>query len=266
MLLSLTLLLASTPVDVRFVMEVAGVPVAELRVKARGQRYIYEATHFLEEGPLLRRLERNLRDGKPEVLALLTPPPLGCQSVVEERTGEVERLCVTFSGETSVVGTVEELPFVARYRAGQLIEIDVGPTLWRRVPNPVKPPAESPFSRGVAVRPDATHLVPAVAGARWLGAPPRGVGTVDAVGRVRCLKLARHLAAQRPGAQVVVGLLLEGDRAWPHAWVMTTSEGALDPSVLPDDEVLQRRRYLEVPRAEAGRFFLSFFEGATVLR
>jgi hypothetical protein len=36
--------------------------------------------------------------------------------------------------------------------------------------------------------------------------------------------------------------------------------------VLPDDEVLSRRRYLEVPVAKSGDFFLRLFDGALQLR
>ena len=47
---------------------------------------------------------------------------------------------------------------------------------------------------------------------------------------------------------------------------VTTAKGAEDPSVLPDDEVLTRRRYLEVPVAQSGDFYLRLFDGAVQLR
>ena len=261
---ALVLLLAAAPVDARFVLEVSGFPLAELHVRVDGEQWIYEATHFLEEGPRVKRLELPLRNGTPEVLALMTPPTRGCQDVIEERTGAVEKLCVATRTATTASGTLDAQPFTARYAEGGLREITVGSATWRRVSQPTAPPRdESPFIAGVPA-PGLT-LSPPVAGAKWLAKNPRGTGAADDLGRTRCLVLARRAVKEQPGARVSVGLVVENGRAYPHAWV-TTASGAEDPSVLPDDEVLTRRRYLEVPLAKSGDFYLRLFDGAVQLR
>ncbi len=257
----LLLTLAATPVDARFVLEVGELPVAELRVGTRGDTYFYEAVHFLQEGPQQRRIERSLREGTPEVLALLTPPALGCRDVVEERSAKKEALCVTRRDAALVEGTLAGAPFKARYARGRLAEITVGNAKWRATSTAAKPPPESPFAAGLAVPPGALRLTPAVDGARWLETSPRGIGDAASVGRTRCLLLAREAAARRAGARVVLGVVIENGRAFPHAWVAMGAE-MLDPSVLADDEVLTQRRYLELPSRLAGATYLALFDGA----
>lgn len=264
MLALVVTLLAAAPVQGRFLLEVSGLPVAELRVSVRGQRYVYEATHFLEEGPREHRTELTLTPTTPmpEVLALLRRPAPGCRDVLEERSGRTEELCVTAGASTKVSGTLDGTAFEADYElTGALARISVGAAHWVAVTRPSRPPLESPFVRGVAVPTGATKLSPPFPGARWLAHAPEGIGAEDRVGRARCLVLAREAQARRPGARLSVGLVVEGDRAYPHAW-LTEGEAATDPSVLPGDPVLSSRRYLEVPAAQSGTFFLQLFDGA----
>ena len=267
MIAALLTLLSVAPVEGRFVLEVGGLPVAELRVSTNGDRYLYESTHFLEEGTGERRVELSLSTltAQPEVLALLRRPKLGCREVLEERSGKVERLCVERSAPGEVSGTIAVEPFLAHYdEAGALSDITVGSARWVAATKPVAPPLESPFVRGLSVPPGALRLEPAVPGAKWLTRPPLGVGKAARVGRVRCLVLAREEAARRPKSRLAVGVVIEDGHAFPHAWL---EEGglALDPSVLGGDPVLAQRRYLEVPVAQSGAFFLRLFDGAVRL-
>lgn len=261
---ALLLFLAAAPVDERFVLEVSGFPLAELHVRVDGEAWVYESTHFLEEGPQQRVTRLALNKGTPEVLALLTPPAPGCQEVVEERTEANEKLCVAKSNATSASGTLNDAKFTARYAKGTLSEITVGSARWKRVLEPARPDAsENPFVKGVPA--PGLKLTPAFAGAKWLDKNPIGTGDDENVGRTRCLVLARRVVDSAPGAKVSVGLVVENGRAYPHAWV-TTPTGAQDPSVLPGDEVLKTRRYLEVPVDKSGDFFLKLFDGAIQLR
>jgi hypothetical protein len=263
-MLSLALFLATAPLDARFVLVVSGLPVAELSVRVEGARYQYEATHFLDEGPRVSAITLPLESGAPvpEVLALARRPPPGCRDVLEERHQRRERLCVDEGEGAEVHGTLAGQAFEARYDAADMLEvITVGAARWEAVARPVRLPPRSPFKQGVPVPSGRLELRPAVPGARWLTRPPRGAGVEGEVGRTRCLALARALAAELPGATVAVGLVVEDGVAFPHAWV-NAADGALDPSVLPDDDVLRRRRYLEVPAARAGRFFLELFDGS----
>ncbi len=259
-------LLAAAPLEASFVLEIGGLPVAELRISVKGERYLYDATHFLEEGPREHHVGLKLGEGpQPEVLALVHRPKPGCRQVLEERTRTLETLCVDHSESNEVTGTVAGEPFVATYEEHRLAAITVGAAHWAAAPRPVSPPLESPFVRGVKVPEGELVLDPPLVGARWLTRPPVGTGTPDTVGRVRCLLLARNESARKPGSMVSVGLVIEEGRAYPHAWV-TQGGIASDPSVLPLDPVLSTRRYLELPRAVSGGFFLRFFDGAVRLK
>ncbi len=261
-------LLTAAPVEARFVLEVGALPVAELRISVKGERYFYNATHFLEEGLREHHVELTLGKGpQPEVLALLRRPKPGCREVLEERTRVLEELCVERAEGHEVAGTIAGEAFVATYDAAQqLIGITVGSARWAAAPRPVTPPLESPFVRGVKVPSGALVLDPPVNGARWLSLVPRGTGKPDTVGRVRCLVLARSQSARKPGSTVSVGLVVEDGRAYPHAWLTEANGDAVDPSVLPDDPILSSRRYLEIPRDVSGSFFLRFFDGAVRLK
>jgi hypothetical protein len=94
-----------------------------------------------------------------------------------------------------------------------------------------------------------------------------GAGTFNA-----CLEMARAFRAEankdRVRAEVVTGLLVEGDRALPHAWVRVITETGsleLDPSSL---EQVTPERYLTLYRsadpaddAAGGKVFLDLLAG-----
>ena len=260
-------LLAAAPLEARFVLEVKSLPLAELRVTRNGARYVYESTHFLEEGPKEKRLEFTLEPGAPlpEVLALVTKPSPGCRTVQEEKTRTLETLCVDTVDGGTVRGRLDAVTFEARYGAeGRLERISLPGAVWKAVEKPTKPPAESPFTKGIEVPKGALKLEPDLSGARWLTVPPLGIGREDTVGRLRCLPAARAELTRRSNARLVVGLVVEDGRAFPHAWL--DEQGlALDPSVLAGDPVLARRRYLEVPAERSGAFFLQLFDGTVRL-
>ena len=259
------MLLAAAPPDGRFVLEVGGLPVAELRVSVTGDRYVYESTQFLTEGTKEHRIELRLEGPQPEVLALLKRPALGCRDVLEERSQKLEPLCVEKSSHLGASGTIAGEAFAAHYDdAGALRDITVGAAHWFAAARATAPPLENPFIVGLGVPDGVLKLEPAVAGARWLTRPPVGIGTPETVGRVRCLILAREAASLRPKSRVTVGLVVEEGRAYPHAW-LTEGSAALDPSVRPGDPSLAQRRYLEVPVERSGAFFLQLFDGAVRL-
>ncbi len=268
--LLLALVLAAAPQ--RYLLTVGDAPLAELRVERDGARYRYEATHLLEEGPAQRRLEFTLDaagrvDGlTPEVLALATRPAAGCVQVLEEVTRQPEALCVHANAAAEVTGTIAGRSFSATYDArGALQRLVLGAARWDALPAgaPTPAPGASPFTHGFAVHGEAgdVALVPPVPGARRLSRPPEGVGDAAAVGRLRCLVAARRFVEAHPGATVVLGLVVEAGRAWPHAWVRLRAR-ELDPSVQPGDDVLAARQYLALPTAQAGRVYLELVDGA----
>ena len=254
-----SLLLSAAPVvDARFVMELAGVPVAELHVVSDGQRYEYQSTHFFEEDPA-RALELQVDDGPWEVLTLLHRPGPGCRAVREEKSRRLEQLCVDARGTLTLDGA----RLTARYGDdGTLERLEVDSARWTRVTGPVAVPVENPFVRGVSIEAGANAFDPALPGATWLSRAPRGIGT--GLERERCLVLARRAVDGHPTRSVVVGLVLEGTRAFPHAWVLENGVH-LDPSVPPGDPVLRERRYVALPPARRGVVLLELFEGARTL-
>lgn len=263
---ALLLLLAAGPVDARFLVSVAGVPSASLRVSAGGGRYRYQAVHLLEEGA--ERFERSfdLVDGRvegltPEVLALLAPPAPGCRAVLEERRGAPEALCVTARRGDLVEGTLDGVAFRARYRAGRLERVEVGPVRFERVEGaPALPPGvESPFARGfeVAPGPGAPALRPALPGVERV-APATGPAAAP---RQRCLQVARAAIAADPALALVLGLVVEDGRAYPHAWVRRGTQH-LDPTLGPREApALAGRTYLRLPEGSAGRVYLDLLDG-----
>lgn len=270
-MLSALLALSLTAAPQRYLLTMSGVPMAELRVEVAGRTYRYASTHFLEEGPKARErvftLDAEGRvDGlRPEVLALAKVPAVGCADVLEEVTRAPERLCVTVVDDGVVTGTVAGKPFTARYdERGQLTRFEVGAARWDATVKPASPPpAEAnPFTRGFdVVGPSgAVTLTPALEGARRLTTPPEGVGDERSVGRLRCLVAARRFVASHPGATLVLGLVVEDGRAWPHAWARVGGS-AVDPSVLPGDDALVARQYLELPGDEAGRVYVELLDG-----
>jgi hypothetical protein len=75
-----------------------------------------------------------------------------------------------------------------------------------------------------------------------------------------CLEAARALASRLPGAVVQLGVLIEGARAWPHAWVRRRDGLHVDPT-RPSDEA-HAGVYVAFPDAAAGRWYLELASGA----
>jgi hypothetical protein len=255
----------------RWLLTVDGVPLAELRVEVDGRHYRYEATHFLEEGPTRRRFDFTLDEAGranglvPEVLALARRPEPGCRTVLEEVEARAEELCVASGPATRVTGTLAGKPFTARYDAsGALAVLELGAARWTATATPAwsLPPTASPFARGFALEGlvGPVTLEPPLKGAVRLASPPRGVATEGEVGRARCLVAAKRYVAAHPGAVLVLGLVVEDGRAFPHAWALDGNE-AVEPSVVRGDPTLAAREYLALPASEAGRVYLELIDG-----
>lgn len=263
------LCLAASPQ--RYLLTVGDVPLAELRVEVRGDTYEYLTTRLLDDAPGERRRTFTLEGGRvgglvPEVLALGRRPAAGCVAVLDESTGAPERLCIDGGEGAEVSGTLDGRPFTATYDAhGALETLSLGPARWTRggATKALVAAGANPFVDGFAVEGASGQLTlqPAVQGARRLTSAPRGVGDASSVGRLRCLLAARRYVEAHPGAALVLGLVLEGDRLWPHAWVREGGQH-VDPSVLPDDGALRRRQYLALPRGRAGRVYLELLGGS----
>jgi len=258
------------PVEERFLLTVDGVPLAVLQVSVRRGVYRYEATTFLDEADehlarawTLDRLGEI--DGRPpEVLTLLGPPQPGCRQVLEERRGVDETLCVDERTGHRATGRLDGVPFTASYERERLVALELPGARWSRLEG--EAPHGRPrqvFGRGFLVRrsPGPVRLEPAVPGARLVPEPVTGTGERGSSGRQRCLTLAKRAVAADAHLELVLGLVLEAGRAYPHAWVRD-GQRHQDPSVLATDtETLGRRVYLELPRSVAGRAYLELVAG-----
>jgi hypothetical protein len=265
------LLVLAAAVDARFLVSMAGVPSASLEVSVdEGGAYRYRAVHVLEEGE--GRLERSwtLSDGGvdglvPEVLALLAPPALGCRQVLEERRGLPEALCVTRAEARRVEGTLDGVAFTAWYRAGSLDRVAVGPVRFERVAGaPRLRAVTSPFVEGFRVRGTTgpARLEPPLPGAaRVVRVTLRPGALAASASRRRCLEVARRAVEADPSLTLVLGLVLEGGRAFPHAWVRR-GDRHQDPTLGAEDgPLLGRREYLELAPDLAGRVYLELLDG-----
>ncbi|MEW6432050.1 MAG: hypothetical protein AB1730_11135 [Myxococcota bacterium] len=270
----LALCLAAAPQ--RYLLTVGGAPMAELRVEVDGRSYRYASTHFLEEGPAERQLAFTLDEAGqvhglvPEVLALARLPAKGCTEVLEEVRRAPERLCIDSVRGRAVTGTLAGKAFSATYDArGALASLTLGAARWdaTRTPATAPPPDANPFTRGFPVEGEAgvAQLVPNLPGVRRLSTPPEGGADEATVGRARCLVAARQAVTQTPGATLVLGLVVEGGRAWPHAWVRVQGRD-VDPSVLPGDTALETRQYLALPDGAAGRVYLELLDGTRTVQ
>jgi hypothetical protein len=258
------------PVEERFLLTVDGVPLAVLQVSVRQSVYRYEATTFLDEGD--EHLARSWTldglgeiDGRgPEVLTLLGPPLPGCRQVLEERRGVDETLCVDERTATRATGRLDGVPFAASYERERLVALELPGARWARLEGsaPHGQPRQV-FGRGFLVRraPGPVRLEPALPGARLVTEPVTGTGGGGSLGRQRCLSLAKQAVAADPHLELVLGLVLEAGRAYPHAWVRDGHRHQ-DPSILAADTgTLGRRAYLELPRSVAGRAYLELVAG-----
>jgi len=74
-----------------------------------------------------------------------------------------------------------------------------------------------------------------------------------------CLERAEAIAKQSPGRyEVVTGLVEDGERMWPHAWLLELESRIEYDPTLPDAE---HHRYIEFPRGAAGEAYVKLLGG-----
>lgn len=259
-LLGVSLLLAAAPL--RLLQSVQGAPVGLVELEVSGGTARYRVRHVFRG--TARVFERSWsvdgagRDAEgrvPELFALRRRPPPGCQTVLEERTGRSERLCLDEQGR----GTLDETPIEVAFSAvGELRAISVlgadGAVLSRfevTSGSGFDAPVD-PFGAGFPLGKGAPGLVPA-AGERLVEVSAIAEQPVD---EAACLDAARAWVRQH-GGEVVLGLVLEARRAWPHAWVKRADGRFVDPS----SNQLEGRRYLLLASKTVGTTYLELAAG-----
>lgn len=228
----------------------AGAARYRVRHVFRGTARVFERTWPVDASG------RDASGRLPELLALRSRPAPGCQVVLEERTGRGERLCLDARGR----GTLDDTAILVTFAPeGALRSVSVlgadGAELSRfdvTTANGLDGGGD-PFGAGFPLGKGPVALAPS-AGERLVKVAPIAEQRVD---DTACLEAARSWV-QEHGGEVVLGLVLEARRAWPHAWVRRADGHFVDPS----SDSLDGRRYLLLPSENAGTTYLELAAGA----
>lgn len=231
----LGLIATAAPPPVRFTFEWGGVPVGTVEFEGR----CYRSTHLFARGPARVRTDCETQGVSWRLLHRRTSP--GCTAVREELTGREGRLCLTRRNAAVDEGTAFEQPFTARYRPdGTLEELVLGSSRFVRSGETPGAPAVAPLADGFELSEDgggALEVRPAAHALRWRELPASVLALADVerdlakaragLGDGECLVLARRLV-ERLGdsAEIVYGLVEEGGRVFPHAWVRVHTKDA----------------------------------------
>lgn len=256
MTLLLSMLVTAAPL--RLVQSVQGVPVGVIELVQARDTITYRAEHVFRGEE--RRFERSWRVNPKDLeseLQVLSQRRVGCFDVREERTWRRERLCVDARGQ----GSIDDVRIRVTWdRGGALRSVDV---------LGVSDAVVSRFERSDAKldsRVDVFGAGFSVTGeGPVVSLEPRAetklvnVEGVESRSDASCLPAARAWVAAHSGASVQLGLVLEAERAWPHAWVRRGDGSFVDPTVELGDDVLSRRVYVAFERAE---LFLELAAGA----
>ena len=247
----LVLISAAAPDQARYVMSVGALPVGVVSYSVEGSRVVYRSTQVFrsKQAETVVRLDLARR---PEVWWLSKTRPDGCVEATEERTGQPEQVCTRAGG-----GTIAGRPFTSAYDAsGRLTWLELSGVRFEASTQAL-PSRADPFAEGFELSGSgpALRVEPAAKGVEQVKVT--GVNVV-ADDDASCLELARAYSAKTQDAQVVLGVVIEGGRAWPHAWVKTARGAHLDPTISSAEPT--RRRYLAF-NADAGRLYLELLSG-----
>lgn len=150
--------------------------------------------------------------------------------------------------------------FRAEYDAsGELLELRIGKSRFFRSSKPIR--LGQPYSKGFAThgRGKQLSLEPSAEGVRWPLDLPRGTRTEPLEQPDDCLEVARKYLQSAPSFHLVLGVVVEGDRAFPHAWV-NDGVNDFDPTAKVSSPT-RNTRYLAFPSEQAGQLYLDLLEG-----
>jgi hypothetical protein len=266
-----------------------GTPVGRVELQLEKGKFTYRSRQWFNRGGR-ESLEGRVvtlsatKTPRPASLLFWHKPGDGCRKAKDELTGKVGRLCAELQGTK---GEFLGKPWEATYSGKplRLESLKVGDAEYVRLPeDEVKAPAPPDFS-GEGFRVDGYEGRPQVEPPmklepftpdRWNSKKAQALAEkvhADGAGNSNaCLELARAFRgeANRSAvrAEVVTGLLVEGDRALPHAWVRVITESGpleLDPSsleqVTPDRYVTLFRSADPADDAAGGKVFLDLLAG-----
>jgi hypothetical protein len=252
-----------TLAQTRYLFELDGVSVGTVELQLVEGRYSYTSRHAYRRARAehTETFASGSKGPLPEGLWLWHRPEAGCVDGIAEFTHLLGRLCAEQRTAREVSGTTLGKPFTARYDAhGELEELKVGKSRFVRSDAPYSP--GQPYAAGFSItgQGKALQLEPPVSGARWLSVTPRGTRSGPLAEADSCLEVAQQFVAQNPDHTLVLGLVVEKGKAYPHAWA-ASERGDVDPSAKLDGAQRPNVAYLELPRADAGRLYLELLEG-----
>ncbi|MBI3186145.1 MAG: transglutaminase domain-containing protein [Myxococcales bacterium] len=285
-----------------FIFELRGVPVGVVELRLRGSSYSYRSRQLFTRGEAASEQERAVeldldarlrlrgREEMPASLWALRMPSEGCLRGRDELTGREGELCATAAREGWLSGSMLGAPFRAEYRGGRLSELVLPDSRFVRSEPARLPRPPDLFDDGFSIEGEAGRLGLSGGGSeheprKLPGGEFRDLSEANALaqevhralseeqrragaplGEGSCLVHARRYAqraAERGlGAAVVLGVVAEGRRGFPHAWVRVTVGGRpaeVDPTLLV--EVTPRSHLTLGLEGEAGPALLDLLCG-----
>jgi hypothetical protein len=243
-----TALLVTPPERTSYLFTLDGLPAGQVTLErnADGKSFIYRSEHVFGRGQLLRKVEvRTLNvdaagqvvgsSATPVSLWLWTQHQPSCLEVVDELSGRTGQACSNAVSREALEGIALDESFHAVYRDGVLDALDLGPARFTRLEaTPVLDGAGGLWARGFSLpggRGEVTFepplslprqpAPPSTRAHAWASQTLTEFGPpADAE---LCLESSQRLLAwlEERGVRgvLVLGLLLDAGRAWPHAWV-----------------------------------------------
>ncbi len=251
----------------RFIFELSGAPVGVVELHLDADTYSYRST-------LAYRHREATREDRfspaatpvPEGLWFLKRPALGCVDGVAEISHRKGTLCADSVDPREVKGTTFGNAFVARYDdAGSLIELTEGPSHFVRTSSPLHP--GQPYASGFPITGKGAQLTldPPLEGTRWPAQEPKGTRQTPAEDGT-CLEAAQAFIDEaHADYRVVLGLVVDGGRAYPHAWARGKTH-EVDPSAAAQEAPRVNHAYLELPKGQAGAVYVELLEGRRTLK
>lgn len=266
------------------------VPVGTVELKLEGDVYSYASTHFFggsPREPARGSFRAKLSAGHtvderiPVSLFLWQrSPERRCEEVFDEVTGRRGSACINDRLGEVDLGTALGTPYRARYRDGVLYELELGDAQFRRAAGAPPPPPDV-FALGIPVKgPEGRLEFTEPQGEKVRPRPllstlfsRERIERVIAEARARlepdetgaCVALAEEVLSKlgRTAGEVVYGVVLDGVRVYPHAWLRVQSpddeEWLFDPGMgIP----VKPTTHLEITSGEVGEVYLRLWSGA----
>jgi hypothetical protein len=241
-------LLVVLPERTSYLFALDGLPAGQVTLErsADGKSFTYRSEHVFGRGPALRTVESHTllldQEGRvtgstatPVSLWLWTQKAPSCLEVVDERTGRTGQACSNAVSREEQEGIALDESFHAVYRDGVLESLDLGPARFTRLREaPALDGAAGLWARGIGLPGGRGPLsfdpnlalprqpsTPSSRGRSWAVQMLKEFGAVQK--DERCLEASQRLLAWMEERSVhgvlVLGLLVDAGRAWPHAWV-----------------------------------------------